>query len=150
MGNNLLFKDEVYAIVGAAMTVYNTLGHGFLEAVYQEALAIELTQRHIPFQSQRAIPVYYGDHLLKTSYIADFWVYDAIIVEIKALDRLTSREEAQLLNYLKASGASLGLLINFGHPNKLEWKRLANTRAFSRPAVKRIRENSRRLADQEP
>jgi GxxExxY protein len=124
----LLLKDEVYTIIGAAMEVYNTLGPGFLEAVYQEALAYELEKRDIPFKAQTDIPVYYGSHLLKATYIADFLVYNEIIIEIKALNQLTSREEAQLLNYLKATNLQVGLLINFGCKDKLEWKRRVNTR----------------------
>jgi GxxExxY protein len=124
----LIFKDEVYAIIGAAMEVYNTLGPGFLEAVYQEALTYELAQRSIPFAAQKEISVFYGAHPLKAAYTADFLVYNKIIIEIKALNQLTSREEAQLLNYLKATNLQLGLLINFGCKDKLEWKRRVNTR----------------------
>lgn len=123
----LLFKDEVYTIIGASMEVYNTLGPGFLEAVYQEALEIEFSKRNIPFVSQQEIPVYYGSIRMKTHYIADFLAYNKIIVEIKALNQLSNREEAQLLNYLKATGLNLGLLINFGSGNKLEWQRRVKT-----------------------
>ena len=119
----LLCKEEVYAIIGAAMEVLNTLGAGFLEPVYQEALEIELTRRGIPFIAQRELSICYKEHLLKKGYIADLTVFDSIIVEIKALDKLTSREEAQLLNYLAATDYQVGLLINFGS-NKLEWKRM--------------------------
>jgi GxxExxY protein len=124
----LLFKDEVYATIGAAMEVYNTLGPGFLEAVYQEALAYEFAQHSIQFVAQKEISVFYGPHQLNAAYIADFLVYDKIIIEIKALNQLTSREESQLLNYLKAPKLQLGLLINFGCKEKLEWKRMINTR----------------------
>ena len=110
------------------MNVYNTLNPGFLEAVYQEALAYELAQRSIPFTAQKEISIFYGTHPLKATYIADFLVYDKIIIEIKALNQLTTREEAQLLNYLKATNLQLGLLINFGCKDKLEWKRRVNTR----------------------
>jgi GxxExxY protein len=123
----LVFKDEVYAIIGAAMDVYNTLGDGFLEPVYQEALEIEFGKRQIPFISQRGITICYKDVLLKKEYVADFLVYDKLIVEIKAVDDLAEHEEAQLLNYLKATGIKLGILINFGsHPN-LQWKRMVAT-----------------------
>ena len=125
----LLYKNEVYAIIGAAMEVYNTLGPGFLEAVYQEALEIEFSKRNIPYTAQQEIPIYYGSQRMKAYYVADYLAFDKIIVEIKALSQLTTREEAQLLNYLKATGLNLGLLINFGSATKLEWKRriLANT-----------------------
>jgi len=120
----LLYKEEAYAIVGAAMEVYNTLGSGFLEAVYQEALEIELAERSIPFESQKELYVYYKGRRLERTYAADVVAFGKIIVDLKALDRLTSREEAQLLNYLKATGIELGLLINFGAAGKLEWKRM--------------------------
>ncbi len=126
---DLLFKDEVYKVAGAAMEVYNTLGPGFLEAVYQEALALELRSRAIPFAAQHQIHIQYKGQTLRHFYIADFVVYEQIIVEIKALNQLTTREEAQLLNYLKATGMTLGLLINFGAAGKLEWKRMAYTTA---------------------
>ena len=124
----LLFKSEVYAIIGAAMAVYNALGPGFLEAVYQEALEIELKRRGIPFVAQHLIEVFYDGIRLKTSYIADFLAHEEIVVEIKALEKMTSREEAQLLNYLKATGKTVGLLINFGSKDKLEWKRMVLTK----------------------
>jgi GxxExxY protein len=123
----LIFKDEVYAIIGAAMDVYNTLGDGFLEPVYQEALEIEFRKRQIPFIPQREISICYKDIRLKKGYVADFLVYEKLIVEIKAVNDLADREEAQLLNYLKATGMKLGILINFGsHPN-LQWKRMVAT-----------------------
>lgn len=125
--HELLFKDEVYAIVGAAMEVSNVLGSGFLEAVYQEALQLELSARRIPFVAQSAISISYKGRILRATYIPDFICYDQIIVEIKALKALTSIEEAQLLNYLKATGRPVGVLINFGAP-KLEWKRMVMTK----------------------
>lgn len=123
----LLYKDEVHSIIGAAMTVHSALGPGFLEAVYQEALEIELRERHIPFIPQHELHIFYKQHCLAKTYIADLLVHDRIIVEIKALSALTSREEAQLLNYLKATRLDLGLLINFGATGKLEWKRMIRT-----------------------
>ena len=121
----LLHKEEVYAIVGAAMEVYNCLGHGFLEAVYQEALAMELKSRQIPFREQQELQILYKEQPLRQKYVADFLAFDQkIIIEIKAIKQLGPNEEAQLLNYLKATGLRLGLLINFGHPGRLEWKRM--------------------------
>ena len=122
----MLYKDEVYAIIGAAMEVLNNLGAGFLEPVYQEAMEIELSTRGIPFAAQKALPICYKERLLKKCYIADLIVFDQIIVEIKAIERLTPREQAQLLNYLAATGFELGLLINFGS-NKIEWKRMVQS-----------------------
>ncbi len=122
--SELLLKDEVYAIVGAAMEVYNTLGTGFLEAVYQEALEVELMARHIPCHPQKELRIAYKSHQLQKTYVADFVIYGAIVVELKAINRLTSLEEAQLLNYLKATGLQVGVLLNFGADSKLEWKRM--------------------------
>ena len=122
----LLLKDEVYAIVGAAMEVSNELGSGFLEAVYQEALAIEFSRRNIPFEAQKPIKVRYKNMMLNKEYIPDFFCHDQIIVEIKAIKQITNLEEAQLLNYLKASGCCVGVLLNFGAP-KLEWKRFVSS-----------------------
>ena len=128
----LIFKTEVYVIIGAAMDVYNTLGPGFLEPVYQEAFEIEMLRRHIPVRSQAELAIYYKDVRLQKTYIADYVAYDQIIIEIKALNMLTTREEAQLLNYLKATSYPLGLLINFGAPNDLDWKRMAATESRRR------------------
>ena len=128
----LLYKDEVYAIVGAAMEVHRVLGCGFLEPDYQEALEIEFSNLGISYQPQKELEIHYKDRLLKKTYLADFVVFDKIIVEIKALSRLSSLEEAQLLNYLKATGFEMGLLINFG-AESLEWKRMVKTK---KPLVK--------------
>lgn len=123
----LLYKEEVYVIVGAAMEVYNELGCGFLEPVYQEALEIELPLRGIPFEPQKELPISYKGRRLQKTYVADFIAFEKVIVEIKALDRLTSRGESQLLNYLKATNLQVGMLINFGAANGLEWKRMVKT-----------------------
>jgi GxxExxY protein len=119
----LLLKEEVYAVVGAAMEVYNELGPGFLEAVYHEAMEIEAELRGIPYDSHAKLKITYKGRYLTKQYEADMITHGQLLVEFKALDRLSSREEAQLLNYLKATGHRVGLLINFGHPSKLEWKR---------------------------
>jgi GxxExxY protein len=123
--NELIYKDECYKIIGAAFEVYNALKPGFLEAVYQEALEIELSEKGIPFVSQPELIIYYKDRPLKKHYFGDFLVFGAILVEIKAIDKLTSREQAQLINEIKAAKLRLGILINFGHPDKLEWDRMA-------------------------
>jgi GxxExxY protein len=123
----LLLKDEVYAIIGAAMEVYNCIGPGFNEAIYQEAMEIEVDQRKIPNNPQQEIYIKYKETKLKQFFKPDFICFDKIIVEIKALSHLTSIEETQLLNYLKATGFPLGILINFGHESDLEWKRMAFT-----------------------
>ncbi len=120
----LILKEEVFAIIGAAIEVHKVLGSGFLEPVYQEAMEIESRGRGLPFETQRVLEIYYKEHRLKKEYVPDLIYYGQIIVELKALDRLTGREEAQLLNYLKATGMKVGVLINFGSHPKLEWKRL--------------------------
>jgi GxxExxY protein len=122
----LIFKEEVFAIVGAAMEVHSELGAGFLEPVYHAALIVELTKRVIPFESEKPLAVYYKGGKLPVDYKADLICYDEIVIELKALDRLTSKEESQLLNYLKATNLRVGVLINFGSRGRLEWKRFAN------------------------
>ena len=119
----LLLKDEVFAVIGAAIEVHKELGIGFLEAVYQEALEIELCSRQIPYSSQKSLVISYKGYQLKKGYVADLICYDQIVVELKAMDRFSSKEEAQILNYLKATNLRVGLLINFGYAGQLEWKR---------------------------
>ena len=114
--------QQTYAIIGAAMEVHRQLGPGFLETVYQHALAIEFSARTIPFVQEVELTVYYKGEQLACSYRADFVCYDEVIVELKALKAITGVEEAQLLNYLKATGLGRGLLLNFGSP-RLESKR---------------------------
>ena len=119
----LILKEEVYAVVDAAIEVHRVLGPGFLEPVYQEAMEIESTVRQLPYKPQLVLHIHYKEHILKKEYIPDFIFYDQIIVEIKALDKLSGKEEAQILNYLKATGYKIGVLINFGSHPRLEWKR---------------------------
>ena len=114
---------QTYAIIGAAMKVHKQLGHGFLEAVYQEALEIEFTKQGIPFQRELELQVYYNDQPLKQRYRSDFLCYDSIVVELKALSApLSGNELCQILHYLKATRLSKGLLLNFGR-SRLEYKR---------------------------
>lgn len=119
----LILKEEVYSVVGAAIEVHRVLGPGFLEPVYQEAMEIESMTRQLPFIVQPILQIRYKELVLKKEYMPDFIFYDQIIVEIKALDRLSGKEDAQILNYLKATGYKVGVLINFGSHPKLEWKR---------------------------
>jgi GxxExxY protein len=125
---------QTHAIIGAAMEVHRQLGPGFLEPVYQEALAIELAARRIPFVPQMELFVYYKGQKLSCTYKPDFVCYESVIMELKALKAITGVEEAQLLNYLKATRLERGLLINFGRPS-LEFKRLvfSNSRKNSDP-----------------
>jgi GxxExxY protein len=119
----LVLKEEVYEVIGAAMEVYYQLGRGFLEPLYQEAFEIELTRRGLPFEHHKELTILYKGQPLEKKYVRDLICFDQIIVELKALDRLTSVEEAQLLNYLKMTRLGVGLLINFGSRVRLEWKR---------------------------
>jgi GxxExxY protein len=114
---------QTYNIIGAAMEVHRELGSGFLEAVYRDALAIEFELRGIPFQREVDLPVAYKGHELDARYRADFICYDrAVILETKALSQLSGNEEAQVINYLKATRIQVGLLLNFGGPS-LQYKR---------------------------
>ena len=113
---------RTYAIIGAAMEVHRLLGCGFLEAVYQEALAMEMKLRAIPFVQQVELPVFYKDFRLEASYRPDFVCFEYVIVELKALNQITAIETSQLINYLKASNYQIGLLLNFGAPS-LQYKR---------------------------
>jgi GxxExxY protein len=120
----LILKDEVFEVAGAAMDVYFTLGTGFLEPVYQEALTIEMTRRKIPFEREKSLDLYYKGTLLRKKYIADFICFNEIILEIKVVPRLTNIEFAQLINYMKITHKRVGVLANFGSRPKLEWKRI--------------------------
>ena len=117
------FKEETYRINGAAMKVYNTLKHGFLEAVYQEALEIEFKRQQIPFEREKELKIYYDGIELKQTYRADFVCYDNIIVELKAVAQLVAAHRSQVYNYLCATGYKVGLLFNFGHYDGLEIER---------------------------
>lgn len=124
----MIYKEEAYAIFGAAMEVYNDLGTGFLEAVYQEALEIEMETRGVPFKSQQELHIYYKGRRLKKTYTPDLLCYEKIVVDLKAIDRLTPVEYAKMKNYLKGTKFQLGLLLNFGHADSLETKRIIHTR----------------------
>ena len=114
---------DTYRILGAAIAVHQELGPGFLEAVYQEALTIELGLRNVPATAQPELKIRYKGTLLKTFYRADFVCFESVVVELKAVDALTEKDVAQLLNYLKVTGLRRGLLLNFG-ARSLQYRRL--------------------------
>ena len=120
--SELILAEETFKIIGACMEVHKTLGNGFLEAVYQEALAKEFGLQGIPFGREKRIAISYKGDILNKQYVADFVCFDKIIIELKALSALSSEHESQLLNYLKATGCKVGLLINFGEKS-LTYKR---------------------------
>jgi GxxExxY protein len=121
--------QQTFDIIGAALEVHKSLGPGFLEAVYKEALAIELAERGIQFSTEAEIPVFYKGKKLKTCYRSDFICHDSIIVELKAISQLGDLEMAQVLNYLRATGFHKALLFNFG-AKSLEQRRLVMSPAY--------------------
>lgn len=124
----IIYKEESYAIVGAAMQVHTVLGCGFVVKVYQEALEIEFTKRGIPFEREKCLTINYKGETLKSNFYVDFLCYDTIVVELKAVNEVVNEHKAQVINYLKAGNYRLGYLMNFGqehlyyerlfHPNK--------------------------------
>ena len=119
----LLFKNESYAIIGAAMEVHRTLGKGFLESVYQESLGVEFKKRQIPFSREHLLELFYKGDKLSKYFVADFICFEKIVLELKSVTFLTNDHEAQVFNYLKATKLNLALLINFG-ANSLQYKRI--------------------------
>jgi len=124
MKNDIIAQDpQTFAVLGAAMTVSNYLGNGFLEAVYQEALQRELEALEIPFKREAILRISYKGQLLDTGYKVDFICFGTLLVELKALKRLSDLEFSQVLNYLKAANLQKALLLNFGNP-RLEYRRI--------------------------
>jgi len=123
MTKELIYKHEAYNIIGLCMEVHKELGHGFLEVVYKDALELVFLQNDIPFVREKEYKIMFRNIILPHKYYADFVVFDKIILEIKAATSLVDEHIAQTLNYLKASGNRLGLLVNFGRL-QLEYKRL--------------------------
>ena len=114
MEAQFLFSDETERIIHACFEVHKQLGCGFLESVYQEALAIELAIEDIPFEVEKKLPVFYKGHELKKCFVVDFLCYNNIVLELKAVEFLNNEHFSQVLNYLKATGLKVGLLVNFG------------------------------------
>jgi len=121
---DIIYKEESYKIVGACFEVYNEMGCGFLEPVYQECVEFEFSDQQIPFVAKRQLQLKYKLHELQSVYIPDAIGFEKIIVELKAVKELTDEHRAQVHNYLKATGYRLGLLINFGHFPKLQYERI--------------------------
>jgi GxxExxY protein len=121
-GKSLLFKDEVFQIVGAAMEVLNELGHGLHEKPYENALVVEFGLRKIPFHQQPNYDVLYKGHKVGL-FVPDLIAYDAVVVDAKVIDRITDIERGQMLNYLRITKMRVGVLLNFKNP-KLEWERI--------------------------
>ncbi len=120
----LIHADETHALLGACFEVYKEKGCGFLEAVFQECLELELTDRGIPFKAQTPLQLQYKGRPLRQTYQPDFLCFDKVILEIKAVTKLADEHRAQLHNYLKATGCRVGLLVNFGHHPLVEHERI--------------------------
>ena len=122
-----MLKQEGYDLVGAALEVYNELGGGMLEEIYQQSLEIELKFRDIPFDAKRQLNVFYKLQKLDKIYIPDLIVFGSIIVELKAVREILPEHEAQLINYMKITKIGVGYILNFGNHEQLEWKRFILT-----------------------
>ena len=118
-----MYEDEGYKLMGAAFEVYNELGYGMAEEIYQQSLEIELSLRGIPYHTKRDLNVFYKGRLLDTLYRPDLLVSDAIVLELKAVSELVADHEAQLFNYMRIARQPVGYLLNFGRKGELEWKR---------------------------
>ncbi len=122
----IIYKEESYKIIGACFEVYNEMGCGFLEPVYQECLELEFGIQSIPFVPQHELQLAYKGTVLKKKYQPDFICFEKIVVELKAVSKLSDEHRAQVHNYLKATRFRLGLLANFGHYPKLELERIVH------------------------
>ena len=114
-----LYKERMYNIIGAAMALYNEVGYGFSEPIYQECLSIVCTEREIPWEREKVLKMFFHGVELEKTYKADFVCYDDIIVELKAVSELLGEHRAQLFNYMKITNSHFGVLINFGEPQRL-------------------------------
>lgn len=121
--NSNLYSKEGYELVGMAMNVYNEMGGGLLEEIYQQCLEIELSVNSVPFDSKKQLSIFYKDRKLDKLYIPDIFAYDGIILELKSVAKILPEHEAQLLNYMRISKTHVGYIVNFGNTEKLDWKR---------------------------
>lgn len=119
-----VYKDEGYKLMGAAFEVYNTLGYGLGEEIYQESIELEFESRSIRFQAKQELECFYKERRLRKRYIPDLYVCDCLVTELKAVSQLLPEHDAQLINYLRLTRQPVGYLINFGHKDTLEWKRI--------------------------
>ncbi|QJE96641.1 GxxExxY protein [Luteolibacter luteus] len=119
-----IYKQESYEVMGACFEVYKEMGAGFVEPIYHECLDREMTSRNIPFVHHAGLALTYKGQPLRLSYEADFVIHSKIVLEVKAVKRLDDSHRVQLLNYLKATGFQLGLLVNYGRVGGLEWERI--------------------------
>jgi len=124
----IIYKEESYRIIGSCLTVFNKLGSGFLESVYQEALEIQFNKDKIPFEKEKRLRIQFDDILLDKFFRADYVCFDTIIVELKATPFIHNNDIAQILNYLRATNMKLGILVNFGEKS-LVYKRILNSRS---------------------
>jgi len=129
---DLIYREEVFAVIGACFEVYNEMGSGFLEDVYQEALTVEFGHRQIPFNAKPKLEIHYKGRLLTKKYEPDFVLHSKIVMEIKAVKSLTDEHRSQVHNYLKATGFKVGLLINFGKSREMEYERIVRSRTSSK------------------
>ena len=121
---DILYKEESFAIIGACFNVYNDKGCGFLEPICQECMGIELEFQTIPAEPQKKLDLFYRDQKLERFYQPDFICFGKIILELKAVDKITDAHRAQVLNYLHATGLKLGIIVNFGYYPNLEYERI--------------------------
>jgi GxxExxY protein len=134
----MMLKQQGYDLMGAAFEVYNELGYGLAEEVYQQSLEIELQLRSIPFLSKAELDIFYKARMLTTKYRPDLLVFGELVVELKSLKELCSRHEAQLFNYMRIAKKQVGYLINFGHKGELEWKRFVLSDLHRRGGSQRL------------
>ena len=121
--SEIIYERESYKIIGACIEVHKELGCGFLESVYQEALELEFRNKNIHYEREKELKIFFKNFELNKRYVTDFICFNRIVIEIKALSKLNSDHDSQILNYLKATGIKLGILINFGEKS-LKYKRL--------------------------